>query len=682
MKRGQASTEMLIIIGMAVIVIGLVVVYSQTTLFSVKDQYKDNQARLAVDEITNTAEYIYQQGLGAKTRVYVTIPNNVAYSNVTANYVSITFDNGNTIASSVDFNVTGSLPENDGSYWIEVESQGNYVYISTNVSEIVVESCGDGTCSAGENCPADATVCADNVCYTPTCVSGCGETAIVSAEDAGECDSTTTAGSCASAPCICDGSSVCIDVAANDTDAPVVTLIDPADASTNTASTIDFTYNVSDASAITNCSLYIDVVLNGTDSSVGSGTENITSTLSDGTYNWYVNCTDASDNVGMSSIRSLTVSTVSILYLDLWPFSGVYPVDFNAGVNYTANTFWEIGANDGWDWTNGSYMGEPSNLDTCVNFGNNSQIEIYVGDENCGSADDLGQGSGAYGIEFYIDASTYSLIDAGSANLSFYWEYAPMSNQLDNNEDIWIKATIGNGTIFSYDDFESDYLGDTYEWEGGSSWLYDWYGSGGGTRVVNGVEYSGRKAVKLSAGNNWIDRAVDLSSATNPKITFYAMCSGLENGDNAYFYVSPDDSVYTELQSWTNGDDDGVWREYTFDLTSYFSSSNEFWIAFETPNFNNANDNFYVDQIMIYEGDTNYLGSDLDGIANQADVWNEVYWEVNPGAGASGFVSYDVSSYIQNEGWYYLTLGGQVYKWNAANEGANFYFDDVMIIVE
>ncbi|MFH1971900.1 MAG: Ig-like domain-containing protein [archaeon] len=680
-KRGQASTEMLILIGMAVIVIGLLVVYSQTTLFSAKDQYKEEQARLAVEDITSTAEYIYQQGLGAKTRVYVTIPNNVAYTNVTSNYVSITFDNGNSVVSSVDFDVTGSLPENDGSYWIEIESQGNYVYISTNVSEIVVETCGDGTCSAGENCPADVISCVDNVCYEPTCVSGCGQTAIVSAVDVGECDSTTVAGSCVDVPCICSGVSVCVDVVANDTTAPVVSLIAPANGSTNTIGTIDFLYNITDASMVSNCSLYVSSVLKGTDLSVSTGvTKNITSTLSNGAYTWYISCVDASNNVGISSTRSLTVGEV--LYLDLWSFNEIYPVSFDTGVNSTANTFWLVGGSDGWDWINGTYMGGPSNLDTCINFGNNSQIEVYVGDENCGSGDDLGQGSGAYGIEFYVDSSTYSLIDVGIANLSFSWEYSPMAGQLDASEDVWVKATIGNETIFGYEDFESSYLGSSYSWVGGFGWLYDWYRSGAGTDTIGTTEYSGRYAMQLSGENNWVDRAIDLHFATNPKITFYAMCTGLESNDHAYFYVSPDDSVYTELQSWTNGDDDGVWREYTFDLTSYFASSNEFWIAFETPDFNNANDKCYFDQIIIYEGDINYLGDDLDSGVDQSDVSNEIYWENNPGTGANGFVSYDISSYIQGEGWYYLTLGGQVYRWNAANEGANFYFDDVMIYVE
>ncbi|MBT3985279.1 hypothetical protein HOD38_01000 [archaeon] len=684
-KRGQASTEMIIILGIALIVIAILVVNSQTTLFSVKDQYRENQARIAVDDIVSAAEFVYQQGLGAKTEVFVTLPSTMSHTNVTSDYISITFENGNSVVSSIDFNVTGSLPSDDGSYWIEVESRSSYVLISTNVSEIS-GYCGDGVCSAGENCPADVGGCTDNVCYDPTCVSGCGETAIVSAEDSGECDSTTLSGSCVDVPCVCDGSSICIDVVAGDS-APIITLINPENGVTNTSTNaIDFTFNVSDDGSVDNCSLFIDGVLNFTDEDVSMTlTENISVYLDNAAYTWNVNCTDNVSQTTNSGERSLTVEISNKIYIDLWELTSdlPYPLDFTSGLNSSGNTFWNAGADDGWDWRNGTFMGSPSNLDSCVTFGQDENIFFLVGDEGCGSADDLGQGSGAYGIKFYVDSDAYSVISGGGlANLSFLWAYTALTNELDNSENVWIKVTIGNGTIWSYEDFEGRYLGTSYQWVGGSGWKTDWAITGAGTKTMSTSEYSGIYAMYLYGGNTWVDRAVDLSSATNPQITFYAKCTGLESSDHAYFRVSPDDSTWYLLETWTDGDDDGVWREYSYDLSSYYDSSDEFWISYNTPDFNNANDKCYFDQIMIYEGSTSYLGSALDGAVNQGDVWNEIYWVNNPGSGVNAFNSYDVSSYITGEGWYYLSFGGQVYRWNAANEGAKFTFDNIMLYVE
>jgi len=84
---------------------------------------------------------------------------------------------------------------------------------TTNITDCINENqsqCPDGICSQNENCPADASACQDNVCYEPTCLNGCGETPIINAEDAGECDSTNAAGSCISAPCTCNAQSECV----------------------------------------------------------------------------------------------------------------------------------------------------------------------------------------------------------------------------------------------------------------------------------------------------------------------------------------------------------------------------------------------------------------------------------------------------------------------------------------
>lgn len=59
--------------------------------------------------------------------------------------------------------------------------------------------CGDGACGAGENCPADATGCADRRCYEPTCTNGCGETAV---QNGGNDESCLL-------PSFCDGSGSC-----------------------------------------------------------------------------------------------------------------------------------------------------------------------------------------------------------------------------------------------------------------------------------------------------------------------------------------------------------------------------------------------------------------------------------------------------------------------------------------
>ncbi|MCH7850624.1 MAG: VCBS repeat-containing protein [Nanoarchaeota archaeon] len=97
----------------------------------------------------------------------------------------------------------------------------------------------------------------------------------------------------------------------SDFDSPNVTLISPANSQSYTSNSqeIIFSYNVTDVSDITNCSLIIDGSISLTNSSITKDVnQNFTQTFTPATYTWNVNCTDALLNLGNSSSRSFTVT--------------------------------------------------------------------------------------------------------------------------------------------------------------------------------------------------------------------------------------------------------------------------------------------------------------------------------------------------------------------------------------
>jgi hypothetical protein len=96
--------------------------------------------------------------------------------------------------------------------------------------------------------------------------------------------------------------------------APVVLLMSPGDGLTVGTADVSFSYNVSDASELVNCSLWVDGVYREVDDSVNTGTEESFSlTLANGTYDWYVRCYDAYANVGESETFSFTLAESSTL---------------------------------------------------------------------------------------------------------------------------------------------------------------------------------------------------------------------------------------------------------------------------------------------------------------------------------------------------------------------------------
>ena len=105
-----------------------------------------------------------------------------------------------------------------------------------------------------------------------------------------------------------------ISVTINDTTGPTVTLTSPANATSATTSAYNFTFTISDVSNVSNCTLTLDGSdansLTGINSTNGTyGMYN--SSLSTGSHNWSVNCSDSADNVGASAQWIFTVSAAT-----------------------------------------------------------------------------------------------------------------------------------------------------------------------------------------------------------------------------------------------------------------------------------------------------------------------------------------------------------------------------------
>ena len=104
----------------------------------------------------------------------------------------------------------------------------------------------------------------------------------------------------------CDNYSMCINSSSTQlqvqTDTPIITLL----SSDNSGGVGTFEYNVSDNLDIAHCSLYINDVLNTTDSTVTKdATQEIVTTLDSNTnYDWYIECEDVGDNLEKSETRN------------------------------------------------------------------------------------------------------------------------------------------------------------------------------------------------------------------------------------------------------------------------------------------------------------------------------------------------------------------------------------------
>ena len=99
-----------------------------------------------------------------------------------------------------------------------------------------------------------------------------------------------------------------------DTAAPTVSALTPANNNITNNNTPAFTFNYTDSlSPNASCILYVNSVNKGSNSSVlnNTATSITAASISDGTYNWNVNCTDLASNAAGSTVRSITIDTTA-----------------------------------------------------------------------------------------------------------------------------------------------------------------------------------------------------------------------------------------------------------------------------------------------------------------------------------------------------------------------------------
>jgi len=133
-KRCQASTELIVIFAIALAILLTVLILNQQTFTATYSQYQTAKAKNVVNDLADAAERLYQQGTGAKTRVYLVIPNDVQFTSAANRTLLINMYAGerNTdIYRSLNFNISGTIPVEEGNYWVTLQARENDVLIGT-----------------------------------------------------------------------------------------------------------------------------------------------------------------------------------------------------------------------------------------------------------------------------------------------------------------------------------------------------------------------------------------------------------------------------------------------------------------------------------------------------------------------------------------------------------------------
>ncbi|MBN2014245.1 MAG: hypothetical protein JW778_03605 [Candidatus Altiarchaeota archaeon] len=131
-KNGQTSVEFLVVLSTVLVVFIILLAMGQKSYISSKEAVKSIQARATLKDIVNAANLVHSQGENAKTKVYVTMPEDVQEIILSDNCVFMRFYIGDEIHEKhecSDACLVGEVPTYSGSYWINMQSRRNCVYI-------------------------------------------------------------------------------------------------------------------------------------------------------------------------------------------------------------------------------------------------------------------------------------------------------------------------------------------------------------------------------------------------------------------------------------------------------------------------------------------------------------------------------------------------------------------------
>lgn len=132
-RKGQMSVEFIIILTSLMFILLILVSINFDVLVKHQNQLKIIKVKDAVNDLHSASELVYNEGSGAKTRVFVNIPRSIEGTSLSNNRITINLTIGNdqlSIGRNTYFPLQGSIPEDSGYYWMNVTSFGNYVKIT------------------------------------------------------------------------------------------------------------------------------------------------------------------------------------------------------------------------------------------------------------------------------------------------------------------------------------------------------------------------------------------------------------------------------------------------------------------------------------------------------------------------------------------------------------------------
>lgn len=133
-KRCQYSVEAIVLLSLLLLIVLSIISFREDLVSGVSRNYYSEKARSGIDLILNTADLVYNQGSGARSIIFVSIPKEIVNITLTNNVLFVNMNitgSFETFYRTVPFNFNGTIPSEQGNYCLLLESSINNVEVST-----------------------------------------------------------------------------------------------------------------------------------------------------------------------------------------------------------------------------------------------------------------------------------------------------------------------------------------------------------------------------------------------------------------------------------------------------------------------------------------------------------------------------------------------------------------------
>jgi hypothetical protein len=135
-RKGQGSTEMLIIIAVSLIIVLTFITLNYDLLRSSDISIRNAKSRAILDQFQESGQLVYRQGTGSRVKISISVPPSVKNFTFDNQSIIVNFEQSNsTVYRNLGFPVRGSIPKEEGTYFITIQSFSDAVnFFQTDIS--------------------------------------------------------------------------------------------------------------------------------------------------------------------------------------------------------------------------------------------------------------------------------------------------------------------------------------------------------------------------------------------------------------------------------------------------------------------------------------------------------------------------------------------------------------------